>query len=56
MDHIRKIISPLFDTVEGTNEAATNIFLTMKGIRPACIPFDSEGNSDEILKKIIDNP
>ena len=46
----------MFETKNALEEAAMNIFLTMKGVRPACMPFDIEGGHDKLMKRFHDNP
>ena len=36
MEQIKTAIAPMFETKNALEEAAMNIFLTMKGGRPAC--------------------
>ena len=56
MEQIKTAITPMFETKNALEEAAMNIFLTMKGVRPACMPFDIEGGHDKLMKRFHDNP
>jgi len=56
MEQIKTAIAPMFETADGLEMAAMNIFLTMKGVRPACLPFDIEGGHDKLMKRFHDNP
>lgn len=56
MEQIKTAIAPMFETKNALEEAAMNIFLTMKGVRPACMPFDIEGGHDELMKRFHENP
>lgn len=56
MEQIKTAIAPMFETKNALEEAAMNIFLTMKGVRPACMPFDIEGGHDKLMKRFHDNP
>lgn len=59
---ILKAIPPnLFKHKESVNEAAIDIYLTVTGVRPACIPFDGEVRYDgmgssQMVERILKNP
>ncbi len=51
----------IFKHPESVNEAALDIYLTAKGVRPACIPFDGEVryggmSSNEMIQYIQEHP
>lgn len=55
MEAIYDAIKPICTTKDSLEEAAMNIYLTMMDVRPACLPFDTEGH-DIMLKRFVSNP
>ncbi len=55
MDAIKHAIAPLCSTNDSLEEASMNIYLTAMDVRPACLPFDTEGH-EVMLERYRSHP